>query len=102
MAKPNTRAATQAALNGTPKTPQELAAEAQAKQDAAAQKAAAQLREANADELSVAEDDAEYAKALNEVDGLTLIHKNKVAKNGTVERVGTKVYPNDMVIAKRL
>lgn len=54
------------------------------------------------EQLEVAEADEQYAKALNERADLTLIPLSKIESNHTVKRVGTKVYPGDMVIAERL
>lgn len=89
MAPQTKRAATQAALNGQPAA------------DETTDQQPANQRPADASERKAAENDSLYAKALNEEDDYTLVPKDKVAENQTVEKVSDKVYPNDMVIAKR-
>jgi len=70
--------------------------------ETAAQKATADALAAKAKaEGTQDSEDPQYLKALNEEDGLTLVPEASVKDNFTVERVGTKVFPNGMVIAKR-
>ncbi|TBH23633.1 hypothetical protein ELG64_09010 [Rhizobium leguminosarum] len=103
MAKKTDRAATQAALNKPEgKTAEELQAEADAAATAAKAKEESQKRQPTPEEQKAAGDDALYQKALDEKNGYTLVPLKKVEKNQTVKRVGTKVYPGDMVIAERL
>ena len=96
---PDTKAAA-AAVKEQQKAEAKAAAE-EARKAKAAEKAEqdAARQGFNPDELA---DDINYQKALNEIGGLTLVPANKVDKNLTVERFSDAVYPDDMVIAKRL
>jgi hypothetical protein len=84
------------------KTPEQLASEAQAKEQKNAALADNAIASITKEQAEIAETDEMYRKALNERADLTLIPQGKVAKNHTVKQVNDNVYPGDMVICERL
>lgn len=85
------------------KTPEEIAAAAQAQADKNQAIAEEQLQSGITEEMrEIAEKDEQYRKALNERGDLTLIPVKKAKNNPTVQQVSDTVYPGNMVICERL
>lgn len=87
----------------TKKTPEQQAAETSA-QDAKNDDLRTESIRARItpEQAKIAEEDAQYRKALDERGDLTLIPVKKVGGNATVKRVNDIVYPGDMALCERV